>query len=287
MMSGALNRETVRQYLLGRLDDQEELESRVTDDLVLNDDLSEMVDSVEDEIIEDYAEGTLDSADRKAVDEYFLRSPERREKLRFYRILQHHLEEQIEPQEIVLPAGTDRIRAAGRAPYRWGTHLLVFGQAAALLALCIVGWAYVSGVRKTQGLLQSELAQERARSASLSTEVSQLQPPIVTLTLVSDRSRGTGSQLPRLEIKPSTQRIVAEIALTAPAADSYDVRLEARRGMEPIWTAKLMPLLSSSGDARLVFDLPAKGMQPGVYSFVVSSVTGGRRYYDFDVQLAK
>jgi len=287
-MSGVLNRETVRQYLLGRLDDQEELENKVSDDIVLNDVSSEMVDSIEEEIIEDYAEGRLDSADRKSVEEYFLQSPDRREKLRFYKILRYHLEtkeEAAKPREHTLPlesADARRIQFAA-----WGTRLLVFGQAAALLALCILGWRYMSGARSTQAVLESELAKEKAHAADLAAQVSQLQPPIQILTLVLDRTR-SASQLPRLEIKPATKRIVVEIALTGSGTGSHSVRLESRQTHEPIWTAKLLPLLSPSGDARLVFDLPAKGMQTGSYSLLVSSdgwATGSGKYYDFEVQL--
>jgi len=292
-MSGALNRETVRRYLLGRLDDQEELENKVSDDIFLNDASSEMIDSIEEEIIEDYAEGRLDSADRKSVEEYFLRSPGRREKLRFYKILRYHFEtkeEQVTSREYVLPvrsADTRRFQVAGKAFPSWGARLLLFGQAAALLAFCILGWTYVSGVRQKQTGFESQLAQEKARSARMATQLSQLQPPIQILTLVSDRSRGA-EQLPPLEIKPATQRIIVEIALTGSGPGSYSVRLESRQAREPIWTAKLLPLFSPSGDARLVFDLPAKGLQAGSYSLVVSSdssVTGGGRYYDFEVHL--
>ena len=37
------------------------------------------------------------------------------------------------------------------------------------------------------------------------------------------------------------------------------------------YAARLLPLVSSSGDTRLVFDLPTQGMESDVYSFLVSS----------------
>jgi hypothetical protein len=83
----------VREYLLGSLDDKKELEEQLSREICVNDDLSEMVESIEEEIIEDFLDGALDPAGKVAVDGYFLRPPERKEKLRFARILRHHLEQ--------------------------------------------------------------------------------------------------------------------------------------------------------------------------------------------------
>jgi hypothetical protein len=296
MKSDISNREMVRQYLLGRLDDNEEIEVKVSDDVFFKSDLSEIVDEVEDEIIEEYEEGILNSADRKAVEEYFLRSPARRERLRFYKLLRQHLAtKQLsgEPQPAVHPvknSDASRRGLAERLRIGWGTRVLVYAQAAALLAFAVLGWVYVSGVRKERALLQGELVQEKMQAASQVTLPTQLQPPIVVLTLVSDRSRATGTQVPRAEITTVTKRIIVEVALTGKQTGSYDVRLETREGHGANWTAKLLPLMSPEGDPRLVFDLPAQHLQPGFYSLVISSdgsTTGKRNYYDFEVQFAE
>ena len=89
MNSDLPDRGLVREYLLGRLDDKKELEEQLSHDICVNDELSEMVESVEEEIIEDVLDGTLGPADKNAVDGYFLRPPERKEKLRFARLLRH------------------------------------------------------------------------------------------------------------------------------------------------------------------------------------------------------
>src|SRR2546423_822923 len=82
----------IRQYLLGRLDDQDKLESSLSEQMLFDEELSETVDSIEDELIEDYLDGALNDADRKAAEEYFLRPPERKEKLRFARLLRSRFE---------------------------------------------------------------------------------------------------------------------------------------------------------------------------------------------------
>src|SRR5215510_13627422 len=90
------DRSLIREYLLGRLDTKEELEHQLSQDIVFNDEVAEMVESIEEEIIEDFLDGTLDSADKDAVDRYFLRPRERQEKLRFARLLRQHFEERHE-----------------------------------------------------------------------------------------------------------------------------------------------------------------------------------------------
>ena len=91
-MKKITDRNLVRQYLLGKLDEQAELEDNLSDGILFNDEMTDIVDSVEDEIIEEYLEGSLDSADRDAVDKYFLQPPECKEKLRFAKLLRRHFD---------------------------------------------------------------------------------------------------------------------------------------------------------------------------------------------------
>lgn len=292
-MSKTMNRSTVRQYLLGQLDASGEMESRVSAEIFLDEDSSEMIDAIEDEIIEAYVEGTLDPTETKAVEDYFLRSPDHQAKLRFYRALQLHLEKPAETDPADVPLADSesiRLRPGGFSGWPWKVRALLYGQAFALLLLGIVGWRYAAKVRTEQATLEGALAQERNGVASLQASLTQLQKPISVLTLVSDRSRATETAVPTIEITSSTQRIFVEIALAKASRGAYKVQLEARHGTEPLWEAKLLPLFSPSGDARMVFDLPAQVVQPGAYSLLVSSdasASPARWYYDFVVDSAK
>src|ERR1700756_3450496 len=96
MKSNLPDRSLIREYLLGRLDNEKELEEQLSHDILFNDELSEMVESIEEEILEDFLDGTLDSADKDAVNTYFLQPPERKERLQFARLLRNHFEGQHE-----------------------------------------------------------------------------------------------------------------------------------------------------------------------------------------------
>ena len=293
MNSSLPDRRVIREYLLGRLDEQEELESNLSEEILFSDELSEVVESIEDQIIEEYLDGALDSADKNAVDEYFLRPLERKDKLRFARLLRHHFETRrndlVKPQVGILPiTRSDVDQGSPGVTAGWRHHFRTYGQIAVLILLCVVSLTYISGIRKRQAQLEVELMKERELSASVARQASLLQPPIIALTLVSDRSRGAGAPT-YIEIKPSIQRIIVEIALPRGATGSHDVRLEANGKKAVLWSATLSPLVSSSGDARLMFDVPTRGIESGVYSFVVSSSPQAQQHksYDFEARVTK
>src|SRR5580765_6441904 len=292
MKSDVPDRGLVREYLLGRLDDKKDLEEQLSREICVNDDLSQMVESIEEEIIEDFLDEALDTADKDTVDGYFLRPPERKEKLRFARILRHHLARREDLANtrtdtfgLALPESIDY-----RSPHFWHSHLRNYGELAALVLIAVLGLIYISDIRKNQARLEAQLAQEREQSATVAKEAPVSQASMVALTLVSDRSRGDSTQIPNIEIKPSAQRTVVEIALPGSSPGPFDVMLEARGKNQPIWAARLLPLVSASGDARLVFDIPVQGVASDVYSFVVSSSlpgSGRPKHYDFRITVAK
>jgi hypothetical protein len=294
MKSDVPDRGLVREYLLGRLDDKTELEEQLSREICLNDDLSETVESIEEEIIEDFLDGTLDPADKDAVDGYFLRPPERKEKLRFARLLRHRFEQRQDlvntRKETFDSADVPQARLDYRPANLGRSHFRTYGELAAFLLLTVAGLIYISGIRKNQARLEGQLAQEREQSATVAKEAQVSQASMVALTLVSDRSRGDSTQIPNIEIKPSAERVVVEIALPGHSPGPFDVLLEERGKNQPIWTARLLPLVSASGDARLVFDIPVQGVASDVYSFVVSSSlpgSGRPKHYDFRITVAK
>jgi hypothetical protein len=295
MKSNLPDRSLIREYLLGRLDNEKDPEERLSHDIFSNDELCEMVESIEEEIIEDFLDGTLDSADKNAVSTYFLRPPERKEKLRFATLLRNHFEQ---PHQLIgiisdtrPSAYTNGVRQSYeyRASIPWWAHFKTYGQLAAFVVLGIGSLLYISGLQKKEAGLESELAQERVHSVSLVEEAPILASSLIPLTLVADRYRGDDSQIPHIEIKPSTRRIIVDIALQGHSPGPFNVHLETKAGNGPIWSARLLPLVSSSGDTRLVFDLPVQGMESDVYSFLVSSPlsgSGSGKHYDFRVELA-
>ena len=133
--------------------------------------------------------------------------------------------------------------------------------------------------------------QERDRAAIVEKQSLLLQSRTLPLYLVPDTARAIGGPIPYVEIKPSAELVVVDIALRdGVSGRDYDVVLAKAGATEPIWSAKLPSIISPSGDARLVFDLPVQGVESGRYSLVVTSMLPGRSYreqYEFEATVTK
>jgi hypothetical protein len=284
MKTDITDRSLLRQYLLGTLDEHADVEERISERLLFSDDMTELVDSVEDEILEEYLDGSLDSTDKKAVETHFLQAPVRKEELRFAQLIRHHFETKSRRPSVKIGEGS--LSPHVRWPAYLGNHI----QFAALLLIAVASLFYVSSLRRSRAILESELAQERERSATPLETVGHLPSAMVSLTLVADRSRGASAQIPEVEIKSSTRRIIVDVALQGHVSGPYDVRLERSSGEGPFWSAKLLPLISGTGDARLLFDLPAQDLKSGIYSVVVSPAAlamGSQRRFDFKAKVVE
>jgi hypothetical protein len=138
MTSNVTDRDLVRRYLLGRLDEQAEVEGKLSERILFDNEMAEIVDSVEDDIVEEYLDGSLDSADRRDVETYFLQAPERNEKLRFAKLLRRHFETKSSHH-----SRTEHDSLL-RPPLAWSSYLRTYGQMAALLLLGISSVIYIT-----------------------------------------------------------------------------------------------------------------------------------------------
>ena len=125
--------ERLRRYLLGQVaeDAREEIEK----DLLTSDELFEELLVIEDEIIDQYLAGQLNSEDRTAFERYFLATPERSEKLSFGRVFNRYL-----AASQPTPLGS----AARSRPAPWARTRPFFSSPIAIgvFALLIVGIAF-------------------------------------------------------------------------------------------------------------------------------------------------
>ena len=268
--------ETIREYLLGRLNGQPDLESQLSQQMLSDDELSEIVDSIEDEIIEDYLDGTVAPADRRAIEEYFLGPAERQQKLQLARLLRNHFHvggSVLEKKKMhALPRSMPNEGAGvpgSSQHFRFRTYL----EVAAVVLLIALGLAYTSGIHhqvqsqldasnRDQMQLKNELAQARERSSNLEKELQEARPAL--LTFLGPVFRGD-AHVPVVEIRSWTKQVKVEIGVPH-ASGSYDVRLKIAAGKE-VWSGTI-PAASSDG---LRFDLPVQVISEGNYCLVVSS----------------
>lgn len=284
-MNNTPTEDTIRQYLLGRLDDQEELERTLSERLLFDDQLSEMVDSIEDEIIENYLDGSVNAADKEAVEAYFLRPAERRKKLQLARLLRRSLPARSEvvhvaPLEEQKSSPQPEDAPRGGLVAHWHSHFRTYAEVA-VVTLMIASTFYIVSLRRglksqrdadrsVQAKLESELASEREHSAKVQRALQQFQKHL----FFSATYRGDS---PRIQVIPLAGRMHVEIELRTPYAPVYDARLE-NQDRKQIWSqAGIIP---SSGD--LQFEIPLEHITTGNYHLLLSS-KGGQisKTYDF------
>lgn len=273
---------TIRRYLLGGLDDQGDLRDRLSEQMFLNADLSEVVDSIEDEIIEEYLDRRVSADDKKRIEEYFLRPPERQEKLKFVRYLRDHFKTSGEVlAKKKLNVGLEATPVVGVVPgtrpvLYWRSHSRTYYELAACILLVALSLFYVSRINhrwqdqldstlNNKKQLESELAEERERSVNLAKQLEQARPTVATLTFFGPSFRDK-THTPVVVITPWTRRIKVEIGLSGTSSGNYDVRLEGR-GRTTIWFRP--NLTASSGGLR--FEIPVAEISSGTYCLVVRS----------------
>ncbi len=303
MKSSHPNENIIRQYLLGKLNDQKELEEELSKQMFFDDDLSQMVDSIEDEILDEYLDGALNPADMQAVKEYFLCPQERKDKLQFARVMRRYFETTQTPQARtqMAPPPWREISAGHAVLLR--SHARTYVEIAALFLLSVSCLLYIGHVRRqlysssaeNQKSLQ-RLAEERQRFEGLENQMAELLP--VGLTLADERSRsvlraadvnppGTKPSTKHLVIKPSMYVIKVEIALEGAPLGHFDVALETPTGGAPLWSKADVP---SSTEGVLTFNMPLQGLQAGPYAIAVrphEKPSGNPDHYDFQVTVTK
>jgi hypothetical protein len=85
----ATQRQSIREYLLGRLPPAEQ--PQFEDRLLTDDEFYEELVIIEDELVDDYLRGDLTAADRASFDSFYLLAPEHQEKLNFARAFSRYL----------------------------------------------------------------------------------------------------------------------------------------------------------------------------------------------------
>ena len=155
-------RNALRKYVLGNLDDKVILR-QVEAKIMLDDDFAEQLSIAEDELVDDYLDGTLTEPEREQFLQFFLFSPENREKLRFIKNLRQYAANQNAVQEVKRFAGEKSARFDWRKLFSSPTlqfaaiALLVFGVGFGIWRTVF----YQSDVER--GLAQMEIAYQDAR----------------------------------------------------------------------------------------------------------------------------
>jgi hypothetical protein len=274
------NDATIRSYLLGQME-SEVLIDRIDELMLDSEEFSENVDVIEDEIIEEYVEGTLSPAEKEAVESHFLRPQERQRKLEQARLLNRCF-------VAAARKSSEKARKASRERYLPFSVLsqprlqfsMYVGAAAIVLLTLLSGYLFWSRRQLEAEVSRSNqiVVQERERSSSLSQQLAPVpalhsavmfaSAPSVLLSLVQPGLRRGDATLPELRIGAGTNNIHVEIALPPHGGGDYNVRLETAGTIA--WHKDRIQALSAPYGAILMFDVPAQVFTASESSFVIS-----------------
>jgi hypothetical protein len=298
-MSGSVEAEiSMKQYLLGELAEpqQQELEQG----LMTSNECFDRLLVAEDELIDDYLRGTLSAREEEKFDDFFLRAPERRRKLRFFRSLLKYV-----------GANTEDSKTIWRWPefltFRPFPHRIIEGSLAAALSLMVLGGSWLTfRIQHLNHLLeqarsqtvpagerddgQRQLVQLLARNDQLTSEVQfhkgqravleqeltrasalrRSSPLMIPFPLISGTVR-SGGEMKKVTIPPRADWVQLQLDLGASDYTSYQAVLQKFEG-EGIssWTT---PKIKTADDTEaIVLALPAKFLPHGDYVLKLSGI---------------
>lgn len=277
----------IREYLLGRLDSDSELVESIDEQILTDPKFSISVDVIEDEIIEEYLEGSLSSEDMRAVERHFLRPPERQRKLQTSRLFSHYFEEESRKLKGKQPAPARSIFRAfriGQVLPRFRT-LAEIAASVVFVVLILNFWNQRRELDMAIKKINQQLSQERERSAvasqQLQNALQSLQPAIAMLNLVMPGRQRGGQELPEVKVSSGTRTLHIEVALLSRATGKYRVQLR-HKGMS-VWSQDGVDATSVPGGAILKVDIPADVLPQGTGELAITPSGGGIISYWFSI----
>jgi hypothetical protein len=288
-------------YLLGKLTEEEQV--RVEDRAFADRECLLAIDAAEADLIDAYVSGDLSRGDRRAFEQRFLTSPQRRSKVEFAQALARVA---VEPAPADTPA---RNTAAGWLsflnPIRvWNPALRYAGAMGAVV--CLVGgtWLIVENASmrarvatlqaQSRGLAVGKQAVEQAlRQAQVRpTETPALPAPripvVASLVLLAGPTRSE-TRVEQLVIDRGVQLAHIEIPLE-PRDEFPHFRVDLRtRGGKDILTLGDLPRRRSGQGFGVAIDIPSSILSSGDYELALKGLRDGEDaqeigYYYFKVQ---
>lgn len=249
--------DAIRQYLLRDLDAEreEELEKQL---MSKSPDFEEHLESVEDELIDQFAQDELGRDEKKRFQARFVWSPERLEKLRFARALQHHQawSARREARETDSQPGILE-RLFGWLGQLKPAPVLSLALASGLLIAAIaVAWLFVGKVQ-----LREELA--IAQGSATETASVWLEPGALT--------RGMG-EIERLIVPADATLVRMHLDLGIDDYESYRATLGSGTGDE-VWSQSQLQAEELDERVAVTLTLPAELLVPGDYTIRLSGLT--------------
>ena len=256
--------EVIRQYLLGLTPPEDSL--AVEEQLLAGDGFYEELLSGEDELVDQYLRGELSEPERQRFTNHFLQAPERRQKLRFARVLRRYvaLAAKAEARETTtaaaLPAEAPRPARPPQSfsflPFR--SPVVSYGLLAAMLLMIGgISWNLFNNWRQQSSLPAGE---------------------VVAVALTPGLTRDSG-ETKRIAISPGIGILRLQLQIATADYASYRVVVLSNDRSE-IWRRADLPAQALAGSRTVVADVPANSLGAGDYQIRLSGQAANGAFED-------
>ena len=232
-----VNNQWMRQFLLGDLTEEKREE---VEQLVLSEsDTREKLSMAEDDLIEDYLEGSLTEEDSQKFLNQFLAIPHQRNKLRLAKSLRRVAKEDLrsvtQPVEVEAKPTVDAPVSIDEFKERKRRSLLRYAPIAAVVIVAFVlGVVWFANYRRNvarearRAAIESELGELNARGQDLPSDqkLILIVPPLTTRSVVANVSPNFKGQLLELWLLPNNKGVAKYSALLQKVGseDQYEIR---------------------------------------------------------------
>lgn len=308
--SAFVSDETIRLFLLCRLNEEERtgLEER----LFIDDELEERVRLAECELVDDYATERLSAQERELFSEKFMRTAERKQKLAVSQALRKHSSSQTESKKNI--AGIEnnqprRVKILGL--FGFNRPALAFAVSFGALVLLVgLVWFIVRNARETseptivrQETLPTPTPRISPHAATTPTPgpdittsptpapkatpspVERSQTPLIATAVLMPGALRDGGDMARVTLPKGGRDIVRlQLTLESNEAGTYRAEVLTAEG-QPVSIAGKLKASNTNGEAKVIFDVPARLLKAGDYQIKLSrraaggSIEGVGRYY--------
>ncbi len=253
------DKNAVRRYLLGQLAeaDEEKLELR----LLTDSSFGEEFDTVVDEIADQCAGNEFEGEERKLVEQHFLKSAERQQKVDFAReLLQRAASERGDRRAVVEaePGFIERVLAF------WRNQSFALRTAATIATIVIVA-----------GIVYQITRRDPGGPGTLAS---------ISLT-ISTSDRASGSEVKSVKLEPGNTGVRIDLVLPDQVVQAQNYRVEL---IDDQQRSRNLPIRERT-DESLIVEIPANEMTRGTYLIQLHVINPGgseqrvRGHYSFSV----
>ena len=285
---------TLRQFVLGSLDDQRRLE--IEERLVTDPEAFDALELVEEELVDQYADDLLSSGDRRDFERSFLTTPERRRQVAFVRLLREQAARASGPRVSSRRTSFGSFSAAWAAPLAASLCVAV-GLSAWLLVrqASLIGEIHRLDARRASqeqaaSRLSGELNALSARTQQLETtllrerggipdagpaargQMSLSAPPQV-IELMAGRLRDGGTLT---RVVPDAAVVHFRLVLRGPEYSSYRAVLYNANGDE-LWSMSKLAPVAAGGSGSVIVVAPSELLVRDDYEIRLRGITAAGR----------